>query len=131
MLWAIPKPLAPMVRALNVRSVRAGTAEERQHKIALNWAMIKIAPEQGRAGAVKPATANINLALVIRAINTLAPARVTPVVPAPPAAENTSLVPAPAATSGKMVVANSKSLMALKATYSIAMELSSELKIVL
>ena len=53
--------------------------------------MIKIAPEQGRAGAVKPATANINLALVIRAINTLAPARVTPVVPAPPAAENTPL----------------------------------------
>ena len=42
--------------------------------------MIKIAPEQGRAGVVKPATANINLALAILAINTPAPAQVTPAV---------------------------------------------------
>ena len=71
-----------MVRALNVLSVRAGTAEERQHKIALNWAMIKIAPEQGRAETGKPATANINLALAILAINTPAQAPATPVAPA-------------------------------------------------
>ena len=69
-----------MVRVLNVLSATAGIAVARRHKIALNWAMIKIAPEQGRAGAVKPATANINPALAIRVINTLAPAPATPVV---------------------------------------------------
>ena len=89
MLWAIPKPLALMVRVLNARSATAGIAVARQHKIALNWVMIKIAPEQGRAEAGKPATANINPALAILAINIPALAPVTPVVPAKLATENT------------------------------------------
>ena len=50
--------------------------------------MIKIAPEPERAARAKPATANISPALAIRAINIPAPARATPVAPAPPAAEN-------------------------------------------
>ena len=58
----------------------AGIVAEALQKIALNWAMIKIVPEQGRAGAVKLVMANINLALAIRAINTPAPALATPVV---------------------------------------------------
>ena len=82
MLWAIPKPLAPMVRVLNVLSATAGIAVARRHRIVLNWVMIKIAPEQGRAEAGKPATANINLALAILVINTPAPAPVTPAAPA-------------------------------------------------
>ena len=64
----------------------AGIAAEVLPKIALNWAMIKAAPEQGRAVLGKPATANTNLALAIRAINTLAPAPVTPAAPALPVA---------------------------------------------
>ena len=94
-----------MVRVLNVRLALAGIAEERRRKIALNWAMIKIVPEQGRAVQVKPATANINLALAILVINILAR------VPAIPAARallvevSTPPAPAPAAMNGKMVVA--------------------------
>ena len=56
--------------------------------------MIKLVPEQGRAGAGKPATANTKRVLAIRAINIPAPARGTPVAPAPPVAENISLAPA-------------------------------------
>ena len=55
--------------------------------------MIKIAPEQGRAGVVKPATANINLALAILAINTPALAPATPEAPAP--LVEVSIPPAP------------------------------------
>ena len=153
-----------MVKALSALSARAGIAVARQHKIALNWAMIKIAPEQGRAVMAKPATANINLALAIRVINTPAPAPVTPAVPALLVAENTrnALVnrlilghqepvnvhqltntlapapaipvalalpavvniqnaPAPAAMSGKMVVARNKSSMVQLAICIIAM----------
>ena len=93
-----------MVKALSALSARAGIAEERQHKIALNWAMIKIVPEQGRAVMVKPVTANINPAPAIRAINTLAPAPVTPAAPALPVAENIPLALAPQVMNGKMEV---------------------------
>ena len=78
-----------MVRVLNVLSATAGIAVARRHKIALNWVMIKIAPEQGRAEAGKPATANINLAPAILVINTPAPAPATPAAPALLVAENT------------------------------------------
>ena len=71
-----------MVRVLNVLSATAGIAVARRHRIVLNWVMIKIAPEQGRAEAGKPATANINPALAILAINIPAPALATPVAPA-------------------------------------------------
>ena len=81
-----------MVKVLNARLARAGTAEERRRKIALNWAMIKIVPEQGRAAQGKPATANISPALVILVINILAPAPATQAAPVPPAAENIPLV---------------------------------------
>ena len=121
MLWAIPKPLAPMVRALNVRSVRAGIVAARRHKIALNWAMIKIAPEQGRVGAGKPATANINLALAILAINILVPVRVTPAAPALPAEENIPPVPVPAAMSGTAAAAKNKFSTVLKGSCITAM----------
>ena len=77
-----------MAKGLSAPSVTAGIAEEPRHKIALNLAMIKIALEPERAEAVKPATANINLALAILAINTPAQAPATPAAPAPPAAEN-------------------------------------------
>ena len=50
--------------------------------------MIKAALVQERAEAVKPAMANTNRVLAIRAINIPAPVRATRVVPAPPAAEN-------------------------------------------
>ena len=61
------------------------------------------------------------LVLAILVTNTAAPARVTPVVPAPPAAENIPLAPAPAVMSGKMAVAKNKFSMALKVSYIIAM----------
>ena len=70
--------------------------------------MIKAAPAPERVGAVKPATVNINLAPAILVINTPAPAPATPAAPAPPAAENIPLVPAPAAMNGKMVPAKNK-----------------------
>ena len=90
-----------MAKGLSALSATAGTAVARRHRIVLNWVMIKIVPEQGRAVAVKPATANINLALAIRAINTPVPALATPVVQVLLAAANTPHAPAPAAMSGK------------------------------
>ena len=104
--WVIRKPLATEERASNAPLVTNGRASNPIRNVNNNFAINMVS-------------------------NTLAPARVTPVVPAPPAAENTPLAPAPPAMNGKMVVANNKPLMALKATCSIAMELSSELKIVL
>ena len=50
--------------------------------------MIKAAQALERVGAVKLATANINLVVVIRVINTPAPVPAMQVAPAPPAAEN-------------------------------------------
>ena len=66
----------------------AGIAAEVLPKIALNWAMIKAAPEQGSAVLGKPAMANINLAHAIPAINTPARAPATPAAQAPPAVVN-------------------------------------------
>ena len=85
MLWAIPKPPAPMAKGLSAHLARAGIVAEQPPKIALNWVMIKIAPGQGRAEVVKLATANINLVVVIRVINTLVQGQDTPVVQVPPA----------------------------------------------
>ena len=60
----------------------AGIAAEEPPKIALNWAMIKVAPEPEKVAQGKPATANTNPALAILAINTPVPA---PAIPAAPA----------------------------------------------
>ena len=98
----------------------AGIAAEVLPKIALNWAMIKAAPEQGRAVLGKPATANTNLALAIRAINTLAPAPVTPAAPALLAAANILLAPAPLVMSGTAVAVRNKFSTELKVICIIA-----------
>ena len=81
-----------MAKGLSAPSVTAGIAEEPRHKIALNLAMIKIALEPERAEAAKPATANINHAVVTALINILVQVPVTPVVLGLPAVENTPLV---------------------------------------
>ena len=88
----------------------AGIAAEVPPKIALNWAMIKIAPEPEKAVMAKPAMENINLVLVIRAINTPAPVRATRVVPAPPAAENIRLVLVNHPILGVAVLVNARQL---------------------
>ena len=93
-----------MVRVLNVLSATAGIAVAQRHRIVLNWVMIKIAPEQGRAEAGKPATANINLAPAILAINIPAPAPATPVAQALPAVENILNVRVQVAMNGRMGV---------------------------
>ena len=121
MLWAIPKPPAPMAKGLSAHLARAGIVAEQPPKIALNWVMIKIAPGQGRVAMAKPATANISLALAILAINTSVPVPATPAVPAPPAAASIPLAPAQAVMNGKTVVARKKSLTAPKVSCIIAM----------
>ena len=55
--------------------------------------------------AVKLVTANISPALAILAINTLAPARATPVVPAPPAVVNIQNARVPVVIVGMAAVA--------------------------
>ena len=80
-----------------------------------------------KAAPVNPAAANTRLApvhlltlgatvlaLAPQLINMLAPARATPVVPAPLAAANIPPAPAPAVTSGKTAVVRNKFLTALK-----------------
>ena len=82
--------------------------------------MIKAAQALERVGAVKLATANINLALAIRAINTLAPAPVTPAAPALPVAANILLAPAPLVMSGTAVAVRNKFSTELKVICIIA-----------
>ena len=118
MLWGIPKPLAPMVRVLSVHLAQNGTVAAQPPKIALNWAMIKIAPEPEKAVAVKPVMANIKLALAHlptlgavalalaqALINTPAPAPATPAAPALPATASTPPASVPQATNGKIALA--------------------------
>ena len=69
-----------------------GIAAAERRKIALSWAMIKAAQALERVGAAKPATANINHAVVTALINILVQVPVTPVVLGLPAVENTPLV---------------------------------------
>ena len=70
---------------------------------------------------VKPATANISLALAILAINTSVPVPATLAAPTPLAAESILPAFAPAVMNGKMVVARNKHRMEQLASCIIAM----------
>lgn len=77
--------------------------------------MIKLAQEPEKLAQVQPVTANMRLAPAIPAINTPAPAPVTPQAPAQLVVESIPLVNVPADTSGKMGLVKELILVLTKA----------------